>query len=283
MTPPSSRNSFSMSTTRTAVCEGSNLSSRVTRFSENESSMWSPPFGGRTGSPKAVLPLGLLFLQPPDPGVRPPSVRNREGYHDLVRGRGVRDVDLHRVEVSSHERSVLVVERNVDRHPGRSALLGRWDDGVAATDGISHGCPELGVQKRGDVFELTRGSDDPGLPVAFGRGSPECLDRSLREQGPQLFAVVDELCQVFLELTRERVLEDRGHSHLPDWPWDLTAPFLQGLLDHRDQLADLHGNLTSSLPGAHVRSHAASQARTPRCRTSRSASLSCSTPPSKTI
>src|SRR3984885_4802365 len=74
-------------------------------------------------SAQSVVALDLILRQAAHARQRPSAIGDHNGHHDLVRPGGVRNPNLHAVEVASHVRSILVTERDIERHARASTLL----------------------------------------------------------------------------------------------------------------------------------------------------------------
>src|SRR5271154_492798 len=119
-------------------------------------------------SAQSVVALDLILRQAAHARQRPSAIGNRNGHHDLIRPGCVGNADLHAIEVASHVRSILVTERDIERHAKPSALLRRRYQRRALAEHLPNWSSQFGVKERGRMLEFAVLSHRGSLTIALG-------------------------------------------------------------------------------------------------------------------
>ena len=137
-----------------------------------------------------VFALNLFFRQAPNTRQRTPAVCHRNRHHDLIRSRRIIDAYFHSIEVTAHERSILVPQGNVERHTHSTALLRRRNQSRTLAQHAPHGRSEFRMQDRSRMFKLSVLADGSGLSVTLCRWPQDSQGRdgSCCEQFAEFFA-----------------------------------------------------------------------------------------------
>ncbi len=99
---------------------------------------------------------------------------------------------------------------------------------------------ELGMKKRGGVLQLALAPDDGPLAVAVDRLAIELRDRRAREQFGKPDRCLDQVVEVLDVLAGVGIVQNRGDNDPSDGGIDRSTGLDADLVDHGDQLSNLH-------------------------------------------
>jgi hypothetical protein len=121
------------------------------------------------------------MVRPPTRGSGLPLVGDRDGDHDLIGARRIVDLHLHAVEMASHERRVLVAERNVQDGSHAAAFLGRRNQRRTLAQDFAHRRTHLRMQDGCGVLEFAVFTHRRRLAVTLRLGAVDA------QRGNRLF------------------------------------------------------------------------------------------------
>lgn len=94
---------------------------------------------------------------------RAPAIGQHNNDEELLRAWGATDSYSQRIDLVERPDIVLMTQRNIDRDASCANLDIRWNDGLAAANGVPHRLAHAWVEEGGRMLDVTVHADDRRL------------------------------------------------------------------------------------------------------------------------